>query len=230
MNKRITAIILMVATFLTSSYAATTAYKKNITVEAGTRVEFNNQSLDMKDVNGKSVDAFIYQGTTYVPVRAVSNAFGADISYDDKTNIVSVYDDFNEIVTVAYKLNHAMYYCLSSCDLWIDNIFAGVAYDPSEEMNLQTQLISRNSRMIKTISEDNGNYGYLSEKLVPLYIDFVNQYDSARSMYYVYSKNTQNTSALTSMVNYKGKMLNDYIEYSNEMEDLLDSFNWRDFK
>lgn len=84
--------------------------------------------------------------------------------------------------------------------------------------------------MIKTISEDNGNYGYLSEKLVPLYIDFVNQYDSARSMYYVYSKNTQNTSALTSMVNYKGKMLNDYIEYSNEMEDLLDSFNWRDFK
>ena len=32
------------------------------------------------------------------------------------------------------------------------------------------------------------------------------------------------------MVNYKGKMLNDYIEYSNEMEDLLDSFNWRDFK
>ncbi len=42
-------------------------------------VEFNNEAIDMTDANDKAVEAFIYNGTTYVPIRAVSNAFGADI-------------------------------------------------------------------------------------------------------------------------------------------------------
>lgn len=77
MKKRIPAIILMFALFLTTSYAANT-YRKTITVTSGVNVEFNNEAIDMTDANGKAVEAFIYNGTTYVPIRAVSNAFGAD--------------------------------------------------------------------------------------------------------------------------------------------------------
>ena len=80
MKKRIPAIILMFALFLTTSYAANT-YRKTITVTSGVNVEFNNEAIDMTDANGKAVEAFIYNGTTYVPIRAVSNAFGADIGY-----------------------------------------------------------------------------------------------------------------------------------------------------
>ena len=66
--------------FLTTSYAANT-YRKTITVTSGVNVEFNNEAIDMTDANGKAVEAFIYNGTTYVPIRAVSNAFGADIGF-----------------------------------------------------------------------------------------------------------------------------------------------------
>lgn len=229
MKKRIPAIILMFVLFLTTSYAANT-YRKTIIVTSGVNVEFNNEAIDMTDANGKAVEAFIYNGTTYVPIRAVSNAFGADIGYDRNTQTISIYDDFNEMATVAYKLNHNMYYCLSSADLWLDYIFANTPYDASEEISLQAQLLERNERMIETLREDNGNCGYLEDSLLGYYQDFVNQYNSLKSMYNTYSKNPQNTSALSSMVSYKSKMLTDYIQYGNDMEDLLDSFNWREFK
>ena len=80
------------------------------------------------------------------------------------------------------------------------------------------------------LRDDNGNYGYLEDSLLGYYQDFVNQYNSLKSVYIAFSKNPQNTSALSSMVNYKSKMLTDYIQYGNDMEDLLDSFNWREFK
>ena len=96
MKKRIPAIILMFTLFLTTSYAANT-YRKTITVTSGVNVEFNNEAIDMTDANGKAVEAFIYNGTTYVPIRAVSNAFGADIGYDRNTQTISIYDDFTEI-------------------------------------------------------------------------------------------------------------------------------------
>ena len=54
MKKRIPAIILMFALFLTTSYAANT-YRKTITVTSGVNVEFNNEAIDMTDANGKAV-------------------------------------------------------------------------------------------------------------------------------------------------------------------------------
>ena len=74
-------------------------------------MEFNNEAIDMTDANGKAVEAFIYNGTTYVPIRAVSNAFGADIGYDRNTQTISIYDDFTEIVTAAYKLERTITIC-----------------------------------------------------------------------------------------------------------------------
>ena len=116
MKKRIPAIILMFALFLTTSYAANT-YRKTITVTSGVNVEFNNEAIDMTDANGKAVEAFIYNGTTYVPIRAVSNAFGADIGYDRNTQTISVYDDFTEIVTAAYKLERTITICRGELEL-----------------------------------------------------------------------------------------------------------------
>ena len=47
------------------SYAANT-YRKTITVTSGVNVEFNNEAIDTTDANGKAVEAFIYNGTTYI--------------------------------------------------------------------------------------------------------------------------------------------------------------------
>lgn len=41
-----------------------------------------------RDTAGKEVEPFIYNGTTYLPVRAVGEAVGKEVSYDGSTNTV----------------------------------------------------------------------------------------------------------------------------------------------
>ena len=43
-----------------------------------------------KDANGNVVEPFIYNGTTYLPVRAISNAFGKDVEWDGTTQSVYI--------------------------------------------------------------------------------------------------------------------------------------------
>ena len=126
MKKRIPAIILMFALFLTTSYAAN-AYRKTITVTVRRQCGVQQRcESTMTDANGKAVEAFIYNGTTYVPIRAVSNAFGADIGYDRNTQTISIYDDFTEIVTAAYKLERTITICRGELDLYNESINANL--------------------------------------------------------------------------------------------------------
>ncbi len=44
--------------------------------------------IDPKDATGKAVEPFIYNGTTYLPVRAVGDAIGKTVSWDGTTQSV----------------------------------------------------------------------------------------------------------------------------------------------
>ena len=91
MKKRIPAIILMFSLFLTGAFAANT-YQKSINVEYGITVSLNAKPLNMTDVNGNPVQAFVYQGTTYVPIRAISENLGVNVNYDSTYNIAHLTD------------------------------------------------------------------------------------------------------------------------------------------
>ncbi len=43
-----------------------------------------------KDANGKEVEPFAFEGTTYLPVRAVGEALGKDVKWDGETKTVYV--------------------------------------------------------------------------------------------------------------------------------------------
>ena len=43
-----------------------------------------------KDVNGKDVMVFVYEGTTYAPVRALAEAYGLQVGYDSGKNLATV--------------------------------------------------------------------------------------------------------------------------------------------
>ena len=185
MKKRIPAIILMFALFLTTSYAANT-YRKTIAVTSGVNVEFNNEAIDMKDANGKAVEAFIYNGTTYVPIRAVSNAFGADIGYDRNTQTISVYDDFTEILIAAYKLDCTISVCMTELEVYRAAINNNAFWTAPAEKSKEAQaFIDRDTEMLKTLSEDNGCYHLLSEQLLPTYNEFIKSYQQAIKSYTV---------------------------------------------
>ena len=44
--------------------------------------------LDPKDADGNTVEPFVSNGTTYLPVRAIANAFGKDVNWDAETSSV----------------------------------------------------------------------------------------------------------------------------------------------
>lgn len=91
-SMRMLALLLCCAALLaTAAYAASysrtlTAYYRDI------KLVVNDAAVVPKDVNGKVVDPFIVDGTTYLPVRAVSEALGKAVTWDDKTSTVTVKD------------------------------------------------------------------------------------------------------------------------------------------
>lgn len=75
---------------LLSSTAIATSSTKQINVEYGISVSINGQPFTPKDINGKVVEPFVYNGTTYAPIRAITDAMGATIGYDEKSNSVTI--------------------------------------------------------------------------------------------------------------------------------------------
>ena len=50
----------------------------------------DGNELEMTDVNGNPVDAFVYDGTTYLPARAISEANGNTVSWDGEEGRVDI--------------------------------------------------------------------------------------------------------------------------------------------
>lgn len=231
MKKRIPAIILMFALFLTTSYAANT-YRKTIAVTSGVNVEFNNEAIDMTDANGKAVEAFIYNGTTYVPIRAVSNAFGADIGYDRNTQTISIYDDFTEILIAAYKLDCTISVCMTELEAYRAAINNNAFWTAPAEKSKEAQaFIDRDTEMLKTLSEDNGCYHLLREQLLPTYNEFIKSYQQAVKSYAVMynQRNYSDEKLWTPFAENETSARENSGMYASDLEIFYDSFNWRTF-
>lgn len=81
---------LLVSVMVVPGFAATVA--KTITVYTGITLYYDGVKVEPKDANGKKVEPLLYNGTTYLPVRAVSGLFGEDINWDGKTQSVYIGD------------------------------------------------------------------------------------------------------------------------------------------
>jgi hypothetical protein len=71
-----------------------------VSAEQAIKVVYNNiklvidgKQIDPKDANGKAVEPFIYNGTTYLPVRALATALGSNVAWDSSTATVNVTND-----------------------------------------------------------------------------------------------------------------------------------------
>ena len=56
------------------------------------KITLNGNEIIPKDVNGNSVEPFIIDGTTYLPVRAIGYALGLNVDWDSSTNTVVLSD------------------------------------------------------------------------------------------------------------------------------------------
>lgn len=91
----------------TVGFAASSGLEKKITVL------YNNIKLVVdgkpaslgKDLSGKTIEPFIYNGTTYLPVRAIGEALDKDVDWDGKTQTVYVGQNPGEVKYMTEVLN-----------------------------------------------------------------------------------------------------------------------------
>lgn len=69
---------------------ALAAASKTIEVFTGVKIYVDDVELHPTDANGNPVDVFIYDGTTYLPARAVSEAAGKMIQWEGATQSVYI--------------------------------------------------------------------------------------------------------------------------------------------
>ena len=76
-------VTLLVAGLASPALAALTA--KTIEVYTGVTLYLDDVKFTPKDANGNPVEVLLYNGTTYLPVRAIGEAYGKAIAWDDAT-------------------------------------------------------------------------------------------------------------------------------------------------
>ena len=84
----------------------------------GVKIVVDGEKLNPTDVNGNKVEPFIYNGTTYLPVRAVANALGKEVYWDGPSYTVYLGDMKGELEYPTVEL---------SCD---DNIGMIIGVNP----------------------------------------------------------------------------------------------------
>jgi len=57
------------------------------------KVYKDNVLCELKDANGSVIEPFVYNGTTYLPVRATANLAGMDVTWNGETQSVCLWDE-----------------------------------------------------------------------------------------------------------------------------------------
>src|SRR5665648_707224 len=82
-------IIVMSLIFMMSMSAYALIRTKTITASySNIKIYIDQMLMTPKDVKGNEVEPFIYNGTTYVPIRAVSEAFNKSVSWDGSSSSI----------------------------------------------------------------------------------------------------------------------------------------------
>ena len=89
-HSRIMGALLAAVLLLTATVSTGAAESKSIQVTPGISVYMDDLKLVPTDVNGNAVDVFTSNGTTYMPLRALSQALGKSVAWNSTTRTAYV--------------------------------------------------------------------------------------------------------------------------------------------
>jgi len=114
MSKRLQGLIagVLIGAMLTSGVAFAKQASETINViYDNIKILIDGKEYQPKDVNGNVVEPFIYKGTTYLPVRAIANAFDKEVDWEAQTSTVTLgsknYDWLDQMGYVDYETTGA---------------------------------------------------------------------------------------------------------------------------
>lgn len=86
--------VLCTSMIFSCGVTAYASYKKTATLDyLGIKIMVDGQQITPKNASGKTVEPFAIDGTTYLPVRAVSNALGMNVDWNAATKSVVITSD-----------------------------------------------------------------------------------------------------------------------------------------
>jgi len=85
-------LVLVFAVGFGTAIATTGDSQITATLSRTITVAFNGEAQEFRDVNNNQVFPIVYQGTTYLPVRAVADLFGVPVDWDNATRTVLLGD------------------------------------------------------------------------------------------------------------------------------------------
>ena len=93
--KKLTKILLLVlvAALLSVSVLAATGVVDAKLTYRNIKLVLDGREITPTDAAGKSTEPFILNDSTYLPVRAIAEALGLDVKWDDETSTVSIVSD-----------------------------------------------------------------------------------------------------------------------------------------
>lgn len=88
MTKRILIITVLLFALVTASFATSKVVDIIAQISSEITVNLDGKMLDLKSQDGQKVNVIVYNGTTYLPVRAFSNALGLNVDWDPVKKMV----------------------------------------------------------------------------------------------------------------------------------------------
>ncbi|MDY2968542.1 MAG: copper amine oxidase N-terminal domain-containing protein [Butyricicoccus pullicaecorum] len=171
-SRRFVGLALIAALTLPTA-AAAQANVKQINARFGVQISVNGVTQHLTDAAGNPVQAFEYNGTTYVPIRGVAQALGAQVGYDastDTATITTPNGPANESNT-AFNSFALMY--LAANEMYMESatgmsaIFSGntadyLAYAESRYTQI-TDTYNNACKMASYLPSTNPYYSYVSQ-------------------------------------------------------------------
>ncbi len=194
------------------------------------KILIDGKEYQPTDANGNVVEPFIYNGTTYLPVRAIANAFDKDVDWEAQTSTVTLgsknYDWLDQMGYAEYECSGVgnIFYPIDKGTKATD----GIKYDRGLAFQLDVDKDS-GTRVNNDDTLDcyeyvsyllNGNYKTLEGTLVCLrddgnYKSVIKIYGDGKQIYTspVISQGTKSTNISVDVSNVK--LLKIYVEIIN---------------
>lgn len=134
----------------------------------------NGVPVEPKDANGSKIEPFIYNGTTYLPVRAVGDAFGQQVTWDGNTKTVYIGDAPNSnmyLTDVCPPYDYTYYHSGETFEMDGKKYNSGSFYFYSIN-NMQGDALYNLDGKYKSLDFLVGHTGSFSqEKIINIYLD-----------------------------------------------------------
>ena len=178
MKKRLQGLIagVLISTILASGVVFAKQASETINViYDNIKILIDGKEYQPTDANGNVVEPFIYNGTTYLPVRAIANAFDKEVDWEAQTSTVTLgsknYDWLDQMGYADYKTT-ASYSTLRAIPEGTKDS-SGIKYDRGLQFVLRTGEYEENNdgsiRSYQTVEYLlNNNYKMFSGNLISL--------------------------------------------------------------